>query len=68
MKGVAHMSETMTNKLIELCGKDIRTASNAELYHALLKLVDEKSLCATLPFICKWREFAYVDSVCYRLY
>lgn len=43
MKGVAHMSETMTNKLIELCGKDIRTASNAELYHALLKLVDEKS-------------------------
>ena len=34
MKGVAHMSETMTNKLIELCGKDIRTASNAELYHA----------------------------------
>ncbi len=36
------MSETMTNKLIELCGKDIRTASNAELYHALLKLVDEK--------------------------
>ena len=43
MKGVAHMSETMTTKLTELCGKDIKTASNEELYHALLKLVDEKS-------------------------
>lgn len=43
MKGVAHMSETMTNKLNDLCKKDIKTASNEELYHALLKLVDEKS-------------------------
>lgn len=37
------MSETMTNKLNDLCKKDIKTASNEELYHALLKLVDEKS-------------------------
>ena len=43
MKGVAHMSETMTNKLNDLCKKDIKTASNEELYHALLKLVDERS-------------------------
>ena len=37
------MSETMTNKLNQLCNKDIKTASSEELYHALLKLVDEKS-------------------------
>ena len=37
------MSETMTNKLNDLCKKDSKTASNEELYHALLKLVDEKS-------------------------
>ena len=37
------MSETMTTKLTELCGKNIASASNEELYHALLKLVDECS-------------------------
>lgn len=37
------MSESMKMKLTDLCNKDIRTASDAELYSALLKLVQEYS-------------------------
>lgn len=35
------MSESMKTTLNELCQKDIATASDAELYTALLKLVQE---------------------------
>ena len=37
------MSESMKTTLNELCQKDIATASDAELYTALLKLVQEQS-------------------------
>ena len=37
------MSESMKTTLNELCKKDIATASDAELYTALLKLVQEQS-------------------------
>ena len=37
------MSESMKTTLNELCQKDITTASDAELYTALLKLVQEQS-------------------------
>ena len=37
------MSKSMKTTLNELCQKDIATASDAELYTALLKLVQEQS-------------------------
>lgn len=37
------MSESMKTTLNELCQKDIATASDAELYTALLRLVQEQS-------------------------
>lgn len=37
------MSKSMKETLNELCKKDITVASDAELYSALLKLVDEQS-------------------------
>ena len=44
------MSESMKTTLNELCQKDIATASDAELYTALLKLVQEQSQKTVLYF------------------
>lgn len=55
------MSESMKTTLNELCQKDIATASDAELYTALLKLVQEISVkssenlsVADMAKFCGW--------------
>lgn len=56
------MSESMKTTLNELCQKDIATASDAELYTALLKLVQEQSQKQIKPVTGRKLYYIYNNS------
>ena len=60
MKGANHMSTFIKDELTAICGKNLDAASNNELYHALLDLVQKQS--AEKAAAVKGRKLYYISA------